>query len=46
MFMKSTKLAKSTGWLGAVIVTAAPPPCGTSAADWIVTMNDSTSQLG
>jgi hypothetical protein len=46
MFVKSTKLAKSTGWLGGVIVTAVPPPCGTRAAELIVTMNDSTSQLG
>jgi hypothetical protein len=46
MFVKSTKLAKSTGWLGGVIVTGAPPPDGVRVAELIVTMNDSTSQLG
>jgi hypothetical protein len=46
MFVKSTKLAKSVCPLGAVIVTGVPPPCGTRAAELIVTMNDCTSQLG
>jgi hypothetical protein len=46
MSVKSTKLAKSTGWLGAVSVADVPPPCGTRAAELIVTTNDCTSQLG
>jgi hypothetical protein len=45
MFVKSTRLAKSTGWLGAVSVTAAPL-VGTRLAELIVTKNDCTSQLG
>jgi hypothetical protein len=46
MFVKSTKLAKSTCPLGPVIVADVPPPCGTRAAELIVTRNDCTSQLG
>jgi hypothetical protein len=45
MVVKSTKLAKSTGWLGGVIVTVKPPVV-TRAAELIVTENDSTSQVG